>query len=102
SKSTWFVRDDGSDRVGDVGNLSDGVLDIDRVVNGQALPEEQDRYVVLTSQGIDSEAEARVTPALLQVIPETIEGRRVEAAPAQSDCPDNAICASARWADDHT
>jgi len=98
SPSTWFVRDDGSDRVGDVGNLRVdlGLLDIDRLVNGQALPESEDRYVLLRAFGLDANV-----PAMLRVIPETLDGRRIEAKPG-GDCPAGELCFEPRYADDGT
>jgi hypothetical protein len=99
SRSTWFVRDDAADRFGDVGNLrvEEGLLDIDRVVDGHALPPEQDRFLVLSALG--ARDEVRVNPELLQVIPETIDGRRLTVRPG-ADCPDGAVCNEAFHADD--
>ncbi len=101
SKSTWFVRDDGSDRVGDVGNLrmAEGLLDIDRVVDGQALPEEEDRYAVLEALGVGSEA--TVNPEVLRVVPEKLDKRLLTLTPS-AECAPNMICNEARFADDGT
>lgn len=100
SRSTWFVRDDGADRIGDVGNLrmQEGVLDIDRVVNGQALPEDEDRYVVLSAAGLGQEA--GVNPELLKVIPESIGGRRIAVRPDDA-CTDQAVCNEPYYVDDN-
>lgn len=101
SKSTWFVRDDGTDNLGEVGNFlaGEGVLDIDRVVNGHALPEHEDRYVVL--EAIGAGAEANVNPDVLRVVPETLDGRRVVVAAAEH-CGDGMVCNTASFADDGT
>jgi triacylglycerol lipase len=95
------VRDDATDRIGDVGNLrmEESLLDIDRVVGGHALPEQDDRYLVLGALG--APGEVGVNPELVQVIPETIGGRLLTVEPS-ADCPDGAVCNEAFYADDKT